>query len=98
MISNICLSGYLTAKIVEGKFRYINIDRTPIREREVTTDTIPLAYWNPSPNARMLHLKEGTLVMVTGRLERDDKVGLYVMCERIEYISNGEGVEKVTIM
>ena len=97
MVSNVCLTGYLTGN-TKGKFRFLNIERTPIKEREKVIDSIPIAYWNPSPNSRLLHLKEGTLVMIIGRLERDEEIGIYIMCERLEYISPGEGVDRITIM
>ena len=97
MISCVSLTGYLS-DIVDGKFRLLKIERTPIREREVITDAIPIAYWNPSPNSKMFNLKSGTLVMITGRLERDEKIGIYILCERLEFISANEGETKITIL
>ena len=84
----VTLSGYLSKETINGKFREVIVEMLPVRERDIITDKIPITYWNPSPRSRLFTLKEGTLVMITGRLHRDEEIGLYVMAERVEYIAS----------
>jgi len=97
MISNICLCGSLKEKI-SSQFRLVEIERVSMRTNEVIRDLIPIAFWNPSPTSKMQRLPEGTLVMIVGRLERDEAIGLYVMCEKLEYLGNSNEATKLTIL
>lgn len=97
MLSTICLSGSLEEKIDE-RFRYLEIERTPVRDTKPVIDRIPVAFWNPQPNSRLHRLNKGTLVLISGRLERDEVIGLYILCERLEYISKMTDGEKIVVL
>ena len=97
MLSNVCLSGCLDA-VVSEKHRLVKIERLPIVQKEMMIDYVPVAFWNPNPNSKLFKLPEGTLVMITGRLERDSEIGLYVMCERLEYIGKEGAGTQISIV
>ena len=85
MISDVVISGNLS-------------DRNPIDERFVDLETIsidglsgkeiinkiPLLYWTRDVNNSLTRLKSGIFLVIRGRIEREEKIGLYILVEQFQ--------------
>ena len=67
---------------IDARTRIIEI----IREDGDGTIKVPLKHWTKDENTLLNTLKEGAYVMIRGRIEVDEKIGIYVVSEQISII------------
>ncbi len=70
---------------VDKSTRYIEVAR-PESEIDKNNLLIPLRYWTLDEHNALMSLKEGTLVAINGRLDHDEKIGLFVLVEQLNVI------------
>ena len=66
--------------------RVIEVSR-PESSETIDSLFIPCRYWTLTSNCLLTAIKEGTIVFVRGRIENDEKIGLYVLVETIESLN-----------
>lgn len=87
MLTSVFMTGRIGKKI-DNIFRNIEIERTSIFTNETILDEIPICGWQKSSKSHIMNIKDGTLIVVKGRIERDDKHGLYVVCEILQFLGS----------
>jgi len=84
MISDIVFSGYLGEK--EGIVRYVLCEsKKNCFDDQTKISKIPTIYWSRNDRNLLFKLKKGDYVVVKGRLEYLDEVGLVVLVELIQH-------------
>lgn len=87
MLCSIIMCGRLGENL-ETPFRYVEFDRLLRGKEKQITDKIPVCPWDKSDKSSLFTMKQGTLVLVSGSLERDEKIGLYVLSDAIHYLGD----------
>jgi len=84
MISCCVVVGVL--KEQKGVFRYIESTgkNSCFSEDDYNASKLPLLYWTRDESAILMSPKEGTFVVVRGRIESDKEIGLYVLVEQLD--------------
>lgn len=85
MISNIVLSGTISDKI-DSRFRILKASQNRLSDGKEEEYHIPLLYWSRDNSNLLTSLKEGTKVLVQGRIETDKKIGLYVLVNILQIV------------
>lgn len=80
-MNSVTLIGKLQNSI-DARTRIVEIVRTD----GDGTIKIPLRHWTRDENTLLNTLKEGAYVMIRGRIDNDDKIGIYVVTEQISII------------
>jgi len=86
MISDVVLVG-LTLENLERGFRYVDVRSTDILKEKTVISKIPVLYWTKEDFTKLNKYKYGTKILVRGRIESDEEIGLYVLAESI-YLFN----------
>ena len=71
----------------DDKTVYLEVSR-PENGEDIDNLLIPCRYWTQSSTCLLTSLSDGTLVVVKGRLDQDKQLGMYVIVEEINIISN----------
>lgn len=71
----------------DDKTVYLEVSR-PENGEDIDNLLIPCRYWTQSNTCLLTSLSDGTLVVVKGRLDQDKQLGMYVIVEEINIISN----------
>ena len=88
MVSDVVIAGYLKEKKSRDKFRYIETYSKRGFGEEVIPFLIPLLYWTRDKDNILNRMKEKALIIIKGRIENDNDIGLYVLVESI-HLTNG---------
>jgi len=86
MISTVTILGQADDPI-DGypQFRYVHIEsREPFEEAEFHCK-IPVMYWDRSTQNVLLKIPNGHFVVIFGRVEHHEKLGLFVLAEQIRH-------------
>ena len=77
-----------------GRLRGLLDEKTRLLEvnRPESSDTaenlfIPLRYWTLSKLCLLTAIKEGALVIIRGRIDKDDDIGFFVVVETISIVN-----------
>ena len=83
MISDIVLTGILK-ETFNKNFRYVETNGSDAFDpsRNIVSK-IPVLFWTRDDNNPLMNAKENVFVVIKGRLESTDEMGLYVLCETI---------------
>ena len=85
MISDVVITGLLK-DVFDGKFRYVETHNNDVFEpAKDIVSLIPTLYWTRDDNNVYLREEKDTFVIIRGHLESDEKHGLYVLVENIQY-------------
>jgi lysyl-tRNA synthetase class II len=60
------------------------------RRESAPTYFYKLKYWNDSSCSEFMKIKVGTLIFVKGTLVSDETNGLYIECEKVQFLSTIE--------
>ena len=63
----------------------------PENSEDMDNLLIPCRYWTNSTSCLLTSLKEGTMLVIKGRLDQDKDIGTYVIVEEINIINNKWG-------
>lgn len=85
MLCNIIMCGRL-GEVFREHFRFLEFDRLLMSGRTPIVDKIPIASWDLSKDSFLFKMKTGALVIVSGRLQREEEIGLYVVSESLHYL------------
>lgn len=89
MLSSVFLSGRL-GKVLSGHVRNVEIDRVmPGCGGRLLVDVFPV-YSPLSPSSLFFSAKEGSLIILKGRLEKDKELGTLIVDEIDEIFPAGE--------
>ncbi len=89
MISSVFLTGHLGDKVDE-KIRYVEVDRViPGPTGKFLTDRFPCRGLY-GPKGRFMSAPNGSLIVIKGRLEMDEKYGLIIVAELDEMVPYNE--------
>ncbi len=47
---------------------------------------IPCKYWTKDAHCLLTKIKEGTMLIIRGRIDKDDKVGIFIIVEQITVV------------
>lgn len=84
MISDVVITGYLTDfDKRDNKYRHIEYRSTDALNDVERIFEIPLLFWTRMENNILNNLKKGTFVVIRGRVEMDENVGLYILVENV---------------
>ena len=78
----ISLVGKLRDRKFDKKTRILETNRID----GVDPIEVPVRYWTNDESNYLTSLKNGSLVIIRGRIDSDDKIGLFVVVERIEIL------------
>ena len=93
MISSVVLAGTLKERI-NKTFRYVEaIQIDALRPSKEIVHRIPVQYWTKSDQNVLLNRQEGTQLVIKGRLESDEKMGIYVLVESVNFYMDKEKEE-----
>lgn len=87
MITSVCVSGKLKGAINDYS-RYVEVEKVAAVENKIVTDLIPVSYINKNPKSHFMRLQDDTFVVIKGRLETMENIGLVVVCEMFEVLTN----------
>lgn len=82
MISDVFLTGRLT-KVLDKTTRYVEIERLIPDCGQFVVDYIPVSFWNKEPNSHFMKLDEGTLIVLRGRIQSEERFGIIVIAEQL---------------
>lgn len=84
MISTVMVIG-LIDEVISDNTRFLRVQR-PYRNihGEFVEDKFPIRYWTRATNNYFMSMKLGTLIGVRGRLEVDETVGVFILCDFLE--------------
>jgi hypothetical protein len=84
MFTNIVAVGLIDNPI-KSNVRLLKVER-PARDSEgiFVTDEIPVTYWSRATNNYFMGMKNGTLILVKGRIEHDADHGLTIVTDHLE--------------
>ena len=85
MISDIVLSGIVSEKI-DNRFRMLKTCQKRLSDGKEEEYHIPLLYWSRDNSNLLTSLKDGSKVLIQGRLESDKKIGLYVLVNVLQIV------------
>lgn len=86
MITSVFMCGII-GKNASDNARYLEVERNyKNHEGKFQKDLIPVVFWTRTANNFFMNLKEGTRVIVSGRLEHFETMGLGVVCDTLEYL------------
>ena len=85
MLSDVVMVGILE-DVFNGGFRHLSIESNNALTEERKVSLIPLLYWSRSKNNVLTNKRRGTKVIVKGRIESDEVIGLYVLVECIQSV------------
>lgn len=77
----VVLKGRINSSI-DSLTRIVEVSR-PDSGEKINSLLIPCRYWTLSDNCLLTSIKEGTIVFIRGRIDSDDKIGLYIIVETI---------------
>ena len=84
MISDVVITGYLTDFDKRDKrFRHIEYRSTDALDNVERIFEVPLLFWTRIENNILNNLKKGTFVVIRGRVEKDENIGLYILVENV---------------
>lgn len=83
-MNSITLIGKIRGSL-DAKTRIVEISR-PDGDINIDPIRIPLRHWTKEEKTLLTTLKEGAYVIVRGRIDHDDKIGLYAIAEHISII------------
>lgn len=90
MITSVCISGKLADRINDFT-RYVKVEKAiPDKGCNIIYDLIPVAHFSKSCGTHFMRIPNGTFIICRGRLEMIEGVGLTVVAELYEVLSNGE--------
>lgn len=90
MISDVVLTGLLREKI-HDVFRIVETNSSDAFHPEVNiVSKIPVMFWTRDKSNPLMNADDNRFVVIKGRLETSDEMGLYVLCETI-HITKEEG-------
>ena len=69
----------------DDKTRFLEVNR-PESVDSADNLLVPCRYWTLDTNNLLTSLKEGQLVAIRGRIDIDDKIGVYVIVEQVVII------------
>lgn len=85
MISDVVITGLLK-DVFDDKFRYVETHNNDVFEpSKDIVSLIPTLYWTRDDSNAYLREAKDTFVIIRGHLESDEKHGLYVLVENIQY-------------
>ena len=87
MVSNVSLVGRAKEIIEEEKCRIIEIDS--YTEYGAKTFRFKVRHWSYELKGKLFGFKEGTLVIIVGRLINDEKGETIIVAEKIEFLNDG---------
>lgn len=83
MISDIVLTGLLKEKFNKN-FRYVMTNSSDVfNPGKNIVSMIPVLFWTRDDNNPLMNADDNVFVVIKGRLETNDEIGLYVLCETI---------------
>lgn len=82
MISDVFLTGRL-GEAINNTVRIVEIDRMVPEHGKFIIDKIPVSYWSKEPRSRFMKLSSGTLVVIRGRIQIDEQIGLIIVAEQL---------------
>lgn len=85
MFNNVVLAGVVGEKIGRG-FRYLKNRHLKLHATKYDWHDIPCLYWSRDDDNLLTAIKEGTEIVLQGRIEYDDKIGLYVLVNIIQIV------------
>ena len=86
MLSNVVLYGVLSSRVGERARMVKCLSIDPLHQTENVFD-VPVIYWtNTNMSNLLLTPKDGTKVIIRGRLDTCEEFPLYVVCEFIEIV------------
>ncbi|MGM9873742.1 MAG: hypothetical protein ACI31G_02325 [Bacilli bacterium] len=85
MISDVVLSGEILEK-TDSAFRYIKSSQKRLSDGKELEYKIPLMYWSRDKSNLLTSIKEGTKVLIQGRIESDDEIGLYILVNILQIV------------
>ena len=83
-MNSITLVGKIRGSL-DAKTRLVEVNR-PSGDSNIDPISIPLRHWTREEKTLLSTLKDGTVVIVRGRLDHDNKIGLYAVAEHISII------------
>ena len=83
MLSDVVAVGFL-ADLLDRGFRNLIIENHDVLRKEKTTTVIPLLFWSKTMNNSLTLKRRGSKVLIRGRIESDEKLGLYILVEYIQ--------------
>ena len=86
MISTIAIMGQ-AGDPIKGypEFRYINVESKEAFNEDSFYSQIPVMYWDRSNNNPLLKVPNGHYVIIFGRLESHQELGLFVLVEQMRH-------------
>jgi len=86
MISTITLLGQADDIVEEyPMFRFINLEALDALEDKSTISKIPVMYWDRSTCNPLTKIPNGHFVCISGRIEANPELGLYVLAEQVRH-------------
>lgn len=93
MISNVCLTGSLGELINGTIYRYVNVDRPVPKDRQFVIDKIPVCHWSKTHKSQFSTLPVGACISLSGRLEKDDDVGIVIVLQEYLVLSRESTIQ-----
>ena len=82
MISDVFLTGRL-GEAINNTVRIVEIDRMVPEHGKFIIDKIPVSNWSKEPRSRFMKISGGTLVVIRGRIQIDEQIGLIIVAEQL---------------
>lgn len=84
MVSNVVLTGYLKERVEKDKsFRIIEWKENEVITNRVNVNKVPILFWTREENNPLNRFANDTHVVIKGRIEESEKIGLYVLVEEV---------------
>ncbi len=88
MFTNVVVVG-IVGRNASDTIRYLEVERSyKDHEGKFAKDIIPVIFWTRTSSNYLMNLREGAYVALHGRLEHLGNVGVGVVCDTLEVMSN----------
>ncbi|MDR1697556.1 MAG: hypothetical protein LBR37_01385 [Erysipelotrichaceae bacterium] len=84
MLSNVVVVGKIKGNMVRH-YRMLEIETIDIYNNTRIKEEIYISYWNQRSNNILERMKEGSLVIIQGRIHKDKELGITIAAETFEY-------------
>lgn len=85
MFNNVVLTGSVGKKLGNG-FRIIRNQHLKFEATKYDWHEIPCLYWSRDEDNLFCSIKEGQDVIIHGRIEMDESIGLYVLIHFLQMV------------
>ena len=89
MLSGVIISGYLMKKPKKNELVRVLLTQSNYQDgTEIKEYHIPLIYWTRDNNNQLCKMSEGTYLIVKGRVESSEEIGVYILVEEYQILSD----------